>query len=1015
MNTTIIQPLWIFALAIIFIASTAHFGYNFLLSEELYLKTGDDEINDDDSWIKQTLSMPTEPTASNNRDNGQNERMFNYDYSIYINLQDYCDQTLATSRPKFNKFVLFIIDALRVDFVKSIIGEEQRKQSPHQQSIDPLLPYTEKVMQTNGIGMISVATIPTVTLPRIKALITGTLPSFMDYFLNLIPMVSNNNVDVEKKTKKQFDDNIVEQFNRQGKSIVFYGDDTWKEIFPSSNKIFKRINVTSSLFATDYTEVDSNVTYNLNRELKSLNDWDVMILHYLGVDHIGHLRGFHSELFSDKFYEMDNVFRNIFDTITYSGSSNDSYLIVITGDHGMTDAGNHGGHTNDETNTALIFISTNKIHYIPQQSKTAFKNDIDNKIVIFQLDFAATITVLFGLKLPRKNQGRIISSVLERFNIPNDEHLCHLFRNALQTQKLLLFKDHKETKSRSLLRKQFITALKYHWNFINEQNRTKTKNIDNDDDDKSEQKIYEDAKKSYQQFIGQIQHEFVYQTIDRSFWSSLIGAIMITVIIVFILLYIEIVYNYSSSIIIVHLLKPSSSSSSSSSLRLLSLLILLIFSIRFCSLGSINFILNEHLFWYYSTLLLLLINLFIVVKNNIHLNNNQQSNYCHYNRNFNDLVIIKFLCLITIFIILMYWRMPILTDQDLNRNDISNYLQLSSNKHLLSSLVIFALIITAAMIYNQTSSSKSSYYFLITSFILIYLYRSYMNQVTIFRLSCLTFLAKYPNFCPQIIYLFILFIIFDCINRKFQLYKFLSILSWIVSNSENNSIVKGICLNTFTTIWIIMSLLLMEPSLIPVLTMNILMEKILCLILSQPERSFDHKYNQIFYRFGLYICMAYSSFYQLGNRNSLSTISVKSCFIGLNQHRPFICGLFMIISMYSTMIYWMIMFFIRFRDDFLNNISNKYIPKNYQTFLSIITITFIKHFAIMSMTMFVTWWLRDHLFIWSIICPKLIYELCFTVLITIFLFIIFFLYTHDDCFNEIETEQTSSSSSLETI
>ncbi|OTF73664.1 GPI ethanolamine phosphate transferase 2-like protein, partial [Euroglyphus maynei] len=88
-------------------------------------------------------------------------------------------------------------------------------------------------MKTNGIGLISVATIPTVTLPRIKALITGTLPSFMDYFLNLNPMVMKNN-DVEKnKLKKQRDDNLVEQFNQHGKSIVFYGDDTWTQLFPS--------------------------------------------------------------------------------------------------------------------------------------------------------------------------------------------------------------------------------------------------------------------------------------------------------------------------------------------------------------------------------------------------------------------------------------------------------------------------------------------------------------------------------------------------------------------------------------------------------------------------------------------------------------------------------------------------------------------------------------------------------------------------------------------------------------
>ena len=154
--------------------------------------------------------------------------------------------------------------------------------------------------------MVSVASIPTVTLPRIKALLSGTLPSFMDYFMNL-------------NAYKFKSDNIVEQLWKSNKSIVFYGDDTWGQIF--ADDMFHRINITSSLFATDYTEVDLNVTYNVHRDLNTLGDWDVMILHYLGVDHIGHLRGFHSDLYPDKLHEMDSVFRTIFDTLTYSGSN----------------------------------------------------------------------------------------------------------------------------------------------------------------------------------------------------------------------------------------------------------------------------------------------------------------------------------------------------------------------------------------------------------------------------------------------------------------------------------------------------------------------------------------------------------------------------------------------------------------------------------------------------------------------------------------------------------------------
>lgn len=42
--------------------------------------------------------------------------------------------------------------------------------------------------------------------------------------------------------------------------------------------------------AKDFTEVDYNVTRHITDELKN-DDWSTMILHYLGLDHIGHKGG----------------------------------------------------------------------------------------------------------------------------------------------------------------------------------------------------------------------------------------------------------------------------------------------------------------------------------------------------------------------------------------------------------------------------------------------------------------------------------------------------------------------------------------------------------------------------------------------------------------------------------------------------------------------------------------------------------------------------------------------------
>jgi ethanolaminephosphotransferase len=52
----------------------------------------------------------------------------------------------------------------------------------------------------------------------------------------------------------------------------------------------------------------------LDRELSSA-DWDVLILHYLGLDHIGHLAGPQSSLIAPKLQEMDSIVKYIFEEL----------------------------------------------------------------------------------------------------------------------------------------------------------------------------------------------------------------------------------------------------------------------------------------------------------------------------------------------------------------------------------------------------------------------------------------------------------------------------------------------------------------------------------------------------------------------------------------------------------------------------------------------------------------------------------------------------------------------------
>lgn len=63
-------------------------------------------------------------------------------------------------------------------------------------------------------------------------------------------------------------------------------------------------------FSPSPLKVDNNVTRHLDKVLKR-GDWDVLILHYLGLDHIGHISGPNSPLIGHKLSEMDSVLMKI--------------------------------------------------------------------------------------------------------------------------------------------------------------------------------------------------------------------------------------------------------------------------------------------------------------------------------------------------------------------------------------------------------------------------------------------------------------------------------------------------------------------------------------------------------------------------------------------------------------------------------------------------------------------------------------------------------------------------------
>lgn len=361
-------------------------------------------------------------------------------------------------KPEISRIILIIIDALRLDFIS-----------------EANVPFIISSYRNMGCILTVNVQSPTVTLPRIKALTTGDIPQFVDVIFNLA-------------STEALRDSFLHKAREAGKKIVFYGDDTWIKLYPD---IFSRYEGVSSFYVNDYTEVDHNVTRNLIKELND-KDWDVMLLHYLGLDHIGHVYGPYSNLIQPKLKEMDDIVKKI----SYSLNTEDGKtLIIITGDHGMKDSGGHGGSTFSETHVPFISIG------IPC---------IDDTVA--QTDIPSTLSSLFGIPHPADNIGCVISNMLIDFSY---ERLLYILRYNVMFLKAKLNECEDLFEKASVLHYEFLKT-------ANESDAIATK------------QLYESCSK-------QISDKLVHSSTEQDIHSLLIGngILMIALCAIF--------YNFISS------------------------------------------------------------------------------------------------------------------------------------------------------------------------------------------------------------------------------------------------------------------------------------------------------------------------------------------------------------------------------------------------------------------------------------------------------------------------------------
>ncbi|KAK4713257.1 hypothetical protein R3W88_019164 [Solanum pinnatisectum] len=300
------------------------------------------------------------------------------------------------TKPAVDRIVIIILDALRYDFVAPSTFFDEKKPW-----MDRLQVLHKLASQPGSFAKIfkAIADPPTTSLQRLKGLTTGGLPTFID--------VGNS-----FGAPAIIEDNLIYQMAKNGKRVVMMGDDTWVQLFPQHFNIshpFPSFNV------KDLDTVDNGCVEHLFPYLYQ-EDWDVLIAHFLGVDHAGHIFGVDSTEMIEKLEQYNGILEKVVDVLESQnrpGGFHENTLLLVMGDHGQTINGDHGGGAPEEVETSLFAMSLQKNpSSLPSETdSSSCRLDTEKRKIctssIEQLDFAATVSALLGIPYPFGSIGRV--------------------------------------------------------------------------------------------------------------------------------------------------------------------------------------------------------------------------------------------------------------------------------------------------------------------------------------------------------------------------------------------------------------------------------------------------------------------------------------------------------------------------------------------------------------------------------------------------------------------------------
>ncbi|GAA5814936.1 hypothetical protein MFLAVUS_008439 [Mucor flavus] len=343
---------------------------------------------------------------------------------------------IIDAKQPFKRAVVILIDALRFDFVLDI----ENATNPYFLNQFPVLQQLQHTQPQSSLLFQFRADPPTTTMQRVKGIMTGSLPTFIDAGANFASSAVG-------------EDHLLNHIKSKFEKIYFFGDDTWVNLFPDTfNDTATRFE-SDSFKMLDLDSVDNDILKHLWPVMEGDDEWQVAIAHFLGVDHCGHTYGPSDPNMAIKLNQMNGVIEKMLNYI------DKDTLLVVMGDHGMSVEGDHGGESVEELMSTLFLYSPRQLSLDSDYYRAFFKQihqqrasrlgydiesistrllyDASKYPIVAQIHLVPTLAYLLQVPIPFGNLGAIIPDVIYPAHDTNTLasllHMVQQFRvNALQ-------------------------------------------------------------------------------------------------------------------------------------------------------------------------------------------------------------------------------------------------------------------------------------------------------------------------------------------------------------------------------------------------------------------------------------------------------------------------------------------------------------------------------------------------------------------------------------------------------